>query len=78
MNKSIPNVVKLEFQSLIDMYGDRVELVGHRDGVQYYNFAFPEDVDVGFPQIVGYSKGKVIVFEGFEAVELASSFSEED
>lgn len=79
INSSIPNAIEQTFKSLSETYGNnRIKLLGTRNGTEYFIFDFPDDVDVGFPQIVGYANGEITNIEDLDAVNLASSFATED
>lgn len=78
MISNIPLKVKQAFESLIAMYGDCVEFIGNRAGVDYYLFRFPEDIDTGFPDVVAYKSGNVSNITGFDAVKIVASFNPED
>ena len=78
MTNNIPQKVKRAFESLITMYGDCVEYLGNRAGVDYYRYKFPENTDTGFPNVVAYESGNVSNITGFDAVNLVASFYPED
>lgn len=78
MTKNIPRKVLNAFESLIAMYGDCVEFIGNRAGVDYYRFRFPDNTETGFPNVVAYESGNVSNITGFDAVNIVASFYPED
>lgn len=51
MKNSIPTVVKEKAQELIEMYGDRLEYKGIYNTQEVYEFCFPKEKEIGFPQL---------------------------
>lgn len=77
-NNYIPQKVSRAFESLIAMYGNRVEFIGNRDEVNYYMFRFPENTETGFPIVIAYKSGNVSDITDFDAVDIVASFYSED
>lgn len=59
-----PKAVIKEAQSLIDIYGDRLEYLGDVDGQKAWLFAFPDEATVGFPFLYLYADGEAVEVTG--------------
>lgn len=76
--KSIPHQIRTSFKTFTDLYGENIVRIGERNGIEYFMFAFPEDSDTGFPQIVSFHNGKTESIGGIDAVQILASFNPED
>lgn len=62
---------------LVDEFGQSFEHVGERDGVTYYEFAFPDKLPTGYPIVFAYQEGKSVEeIDGEDALDIVCSFPE--
>lgn len=71
--KQVPQIVKDAAKGLTAMYGDSFRHLGKYQGSDAWLFAFPEDVETGFPVIFFLEDGKVKEVSGFQALSIVRS-----
>ena len=70
--KGIPMPIIEAANALIERYGQNIGYIGRFQGDEVYVFAFPEEVEIGFPFIYiykGFSE-KVIEITGARALDI--------
>lgn len=72
--KKTPQIVKNAARDLIKMYGDVIDYLGKYEGADAYMYHFPDDSCTGFPFVYLVKDGKVDVVNGFESLDIISSF----
>ena len=70
----VPAEVLAAAAGLVEMYGVKFELIGSRDGTDYYLFLIPESETTGFPAVFGFNGKKAVQLPGLEAVDTMRSF----
>lgn len=72
--KKTPQIVKNAARDLIKIYGDAIDYLGKYEGADAYMYHFPDDSCTGFPFVYLVKDGKVDVVNGFESLDIISSF----
>ena len=70
-SKDIPLKVLNAFKHFEEPLGN-IKYLGEINDTKYYLYAFPEEMDVGFPQIVSFKDNKVTYIEDFEALKIVN------
>lgn len=70
----VPAAVLQAAAGLVDMYGERLRLLGERDGTAYYLFEIPSGETTGFPFVYTYKDGLSMEISDFAAVRIMRSF----
>lgn len=80
MDKKIPEQVIKEAEFLINMYWENIKYLGTDEGVEYYQFVFPENTRTGFPFVYMYhpKNGEVTVITGFKTFQIIKKFYKEE
>ena len=71
---TIPAPVLAAAAGLVEMYGPQFELLGSRDGTDYYLFLIPQSETTGFPAVYGFKDGQAVQLPGLDAVDTMRSF----
>lgn len=73
--KDIPVAVMQEAKGLIELYGDRIAFIGKHNGLDVYEYMFPENTETGYPFLYLYDRqsDKATEVTEFEALEILYS-----
>ena len=74
----IPEPVLQSFEYFTDRFGGRVVYAGEDPNGRgsLYSYEAPADLDIGFPEVRLWTGRVVIGFDGFDALDLLRSVSE--
>lgn len=74
---TIPKPIQSVFASEVKRYGQRIYHLGKDAGVDYYGFAYPDDLDICLPSVYGYDGHSVVITDSTEVSRLFSLFGVE-
>lgn len=76
---TVPSTVRRAAKTLIDLYGENIVFIGHKEAIDIFRFQFPEDTRTGYPFVFLYDKRKDSVnkITGFEALNIIAEWVNE-